>query len=106
MPRITYTTPSGKSVEVEVENGLSVMEGAVDNCIDGIVAECGGACACATCHCYVDREWVERLPDMDEMEDSMLDSATDRRRSSRLSCQLAVTDQLDGLKVVIADNDQ
>ena len=106
MPRITYITPDGESVEVEVQSGLSVMEGAVDNSIDGIVAECGGACACATCHCYVDNDWIDRLPEIDDMEDSMLDSVLDRKRSSRLSCQLEVSDQLDGLKVLVADNDQ
>ncbi len=105
MPKITYVTLDGARHEVEVENGYSVMEGAINNDIAGIVAECGGACACATCHGYVDEAWLEKLPGMDDMEDSMLDAAFERRANSRLTCQLEVNDSLDGLVVHVADNE-
>ncbi len=105
MPRVTYITPNGDRHEVEVEKGYSVMEGAIDNNIDGIVAECGGACACATCHSYIDAAWIEKLPEMDDMEDSMLDAAFDRKPNSRLTCQIELSDELDGLVVHVADND-
>ena len=105
MATITYITPDGARHDVEVDNGYSVMEGAVDNNIAGIVAECGGACACATCHSYVDEAWLDRLPAMDDMEDSMLDAAFERRDNSRLTCQIEVSDDLDGLVVQVADND-
>ena len=105
MPKITYVTSDGTRKDVDVENGYSVMEGAVNNNIDGIVAECGGACACATCHAYVDEAWLNRLPAMDDMEDAMLDSAMERRPNSRLSCQIEVTAELDGLVVTVADNE-
>ena len=81
------------------------MEVAVDNNIAGMVAECGGACACATCHAYVDAAWLEKLPAMDDMEDAMLDSALERRPNSRLSCQIEITDDLDGLVLTVADNE-
>ncbi len=105
MPKITYVTLDGARHEVEVENGYSVMEGAINNDIAGIVAECGGACACATCHGYVDEAWLEKLPGMDDMEDSMLDAAFERRANSRLTCQLEINDSLDGLVVHVADNE-
>jgi len=105
MPRIIYVQPDGTRREVEVETGFTVMEGAVNNDVDGIVAECGGACACATCHAYVDEAWLERLPEMDDMEDSMLDSAWERRHNSRLTCQIEITDALDGLLVHVAENE-
>ena len=105
MPKIIYVTSDGTRHETEVENGYSVMEGAINNNIDGIVAECGGACACATCHSYIDEQWLGRLPPMDDMEDSMLDAAYERKESSRLTCQIEVNDDLDGLVVNVADND-
>jgi len=105
MPKITYVTSDGNRHEVEVESGYSVMEGAINNDIDGIVAECGGACACATCHSYVDEAWLEKLPEMDDMEDSMLDAAFERKSNSRLSCQIEVSEALDGLVVYVAEND-
>ena len=73
MPTIHYITNDGEKHSVEVENGYSVMEGAINNNINGIVAECGGACACATCHAYIEEGWAEKLPPMDDMEDSMLE---------------------------------
>ncbi len=105
MPRITYLASDGERYEIDVETGSTVMEGAVDNSVPGIVAECGGACACATCHVYVDEAWVERLPPIEDMEDAMLDAAADRRGNSRLSCQLEVTPELEGLVVRVADNE-
>ncbi|MCH7833991.1 MAG: 2Fe-2S iron-sulfur cluster binding domain-containing protein [Proteobacteria bacterium] len=105
MPKISYITPDGTQHDVDVETGYSVMEGAINNDIQGIVAECGGACACATCHSYIDEAWLDKLPKMDDMEDSMLDAAFERKSNSRLTCQLEVTDEFDGLVVHVADND-
>ena len=105
MPKIIYQAQDGTRQEVEVENGYSVMEGAINNNIDGIVAECGGACACATCHSYVDEAWIEKLNEMDDMEDSMLDAAFDRKANSRLTCQIEVSDKLDGLVIHVAENE-
>jgi len=105
MPKVIYITPNGERHEVEVEKGYSVMEGAINNNIDGIVAECGGACACATCHSYIDEAWIDKMPAMDDMEDSMLDAAYDRRTNSRLTCQLEMKDEWDGLIVHVGEND-
>jgi 2Fe-2S ferredoxin len=105
MPKIIYITPDGIRHEAEVEKGYSVMEGAINNEIEGIVAECGGACACATCHSYIDEAWLDKLPEMDDMEDSMLDAAFERKSNSRLTCQIEVSDALDGLVVHVAEND-
>jgi ferredoxin, 2Fe-2S len=100
MAKITYVEHGGKEHVVEVANGLTVMEGARDNGIPGIEADCGGACACSTCHVYVDPAWVDKLPKKDSMEEDMLDFAwkPDPVRS-RLTCQLKVSDALDGLRV-------
>jgi ferredoxin, 2Fe-2S len=100
MAKITYITFHGKSYTVDVANGMTVMEGARDNGIPGIDADCGGACACATCHVYVDSAWVDKLPPKDTSEENMLDFAfnPDIVRS-RLTCQLRVGDHLDGLIV-------
>ena len=105
MPKIIYITPDGIRHEAEVEKGYSVMEGAINNEIEGIVAECGGACACATCHSYIDEAWLDKLPEMDYMEDSMLDAAFERKSNSRLTCQIEVSEALDGLVVHVAEND-
>ncbi len=105
MPKVTYITPQGVRHDVDLENGYTVMEGAINNNIEGIVAECGGACACATCHSYIDEAWLPRLPEMDDMEDSMLDAAFDRRSNSRLTCQIEMNDDLDGLMVYVAENE-
>lgn len=100
MAKITYIEHSGKEHVVEVASGLTVMEGARDNNIPGIEADCGGACACSTCHVYVDAAWVEKLPVKDDMETDMLDFAYEpNETSSRLTCQVKVTDDLDGLIV-------
>lgn len=100
MAKITYVEFNGKEHVVEVAAGLTVMEGARDNGIPGIEADCGGACACSTCHVYVAPEWVEKLPEKDPMEEDMLDFAYEPDPArSRLTCQIKVSDALDGLKV-------
>ena len=99
MAKITYIEFNGAEHVVDVKNGLSVMEGAVKNNIPGIDADCGGACACATCHVYVDENWVDKTGSQSAMEESMLDFAENVEPNSRLSCQIKVTDDLDGLVV-------
>ena len=99
MPKITYIEHNGKIHAVEVLNGLSVMEGAVQNNIPGIDADCGGSCACATCHVYVDEKWFSKLPNKEDAEEDMLDMAFEPNKSSRLTCQITVIDDLDGLVV-------
>ena len=99
MPKITYIEHNGKIHAVEVLNGLSVMEGAVQNNIPGIDADCGGSCACATCHVYVDEKWFYKLPNKENAEEDMLDMAFEPNKFSRLTCQITVTDDLDGLVV-------
>jgi ferredoxin, 2Fe-2S len=100
MAKITYIEFNGTPHEVEVPAGLTVMEGARDNNVPGIEADCGGACACSTCHVYVDAAWVDRLPPKEAMEEDMLDFAWEPDpEKSRLTCQLRVTDELDGLVV-------
>ncbi|WP_439560204.1 2Fe-2S iron-sulfur cluster-binding protein [Roseinatronobacter sp.] len=104
MARITYVEFNGTEHVVDVAAGLTVMEGARDNGIPGIEADCGGACACSTCHVYIAPDWVEKLPPKDPMEEDMLDFAfqPDAQRS-RLTCQVKVTDDLDGLKVFMPE---
>jgi 2Fe-2S ferredoxin len=99
MPKITYIDNLGNSKTIEVEKGLSVMEGAIQNDIPGIDADCGGSMACATCHVYVDEKWLDKLIKVDEAEVDMIDMAFEPKKNSRLSCQLIVTDELDGLTV-------
>ena len=99
MPKITYIENNGKSHQIEISNGLSVMEGAVQNNIPGIDADCGGSCACATCHVYVEEKWFNKLPKKEDGEEDMLDMAFEPKKNSRLSCQLMVSDQIDGLVV-------
>ncbi|MDG1449184.1 MAG: 2Fe-2S iron-sulfur cluster-binding protein [Ascidiaceihabitans sp.] len=100
MAKITYIEHSGKEHVVEVANGMTVMEGARDNNIPGIEADCGGACACSTCHVYVDASWVEKVPAKDDMETDMLDFAYEPdEKLSRLTCQMKITADLDGLIV-------
>ena len=99
MPKITYIEHNGKSHTLEVANGLTVMEGAIQNNIPGIDADCGGSCACATCHVYVDKKWFNKLPNKESAEEDMLDMAFEPKSSSRLSCQLTVSNELDGLVV-------
>ena len=103
MAKITYIQPDGSSQTVDATAGMTVMETAKKHMIDGIEAECGGACACATCHVYVDEAWRERTGGPSDMEEDMLDFAFDVRPESRLSCQIKVTDALDGLIVRVPD---
>ena len=99
MPKINYINSEGNSKTVEVENGLSVMEGAIQNDIPGIDADCGGSMACATCHVYVEENWLNKLPKAEDAEIDMIDMAYEPKKYSRLSCQLIVTNELDGLTV-------
>ncbi len=101
MPTVIYVQPDGTREEIEVPVGYSVMEGATMNGVAGIEAECGGACSCSTCHVYVDPAWTNRLPAMEDLEDAMLDSAIERSETSRLTCQISVTEELDGLTVTV-----
>jgi 2Fe-2S ferredoxin len=103
MATITYVTHDGETHKVEAEPGSTVMEAAVRNMVPGIEAECGGACACATCHVYVDDAWREKVGGPSPMEEDMLDFAYDVAESSRLSCQIKVTDELDGLVVRVPE---
>ena len=99
MPKITYIEFGGAEHVIDVPEGNTVMEGARDNNIPGIDADCGGACACSTCHVYVDAAWVDKLPAIEAMEEDMLDFAWEKKDASRLSCQLKVTADLEGLVV-------
>ena len=99
MAKITYIENNGKSHTVEVAEGLTVMEGAVQNNIPGIDADCGGGMACATCHVYVKDEWFDKINKKSEGEDDMIDQAYDPKKSSRLSCQIQVSPEIDGLEV-------
>ena len=101
MAKITYITHDNKDHTIEVQNGLTVMEGAVQNDIPGIDADCGGGMACATCHVYVKEEWLDKLPSKEDGEEDMLDMAFEPKKNSRLSCQIVVSDDLDGLTVNI-----
>ena len=99
MAKITYVEHSGKLHTIQVQNGLTIMEGAVQNNIPGIDADCGGSMACATCHVYVKEEWFNKLPKKEDGEEDMLDMAYEPNKFSRLSCQLTVSDELEGLVV-------
>ena len=99
MPKITYKDNKGNSKTIKVENGLTVMEGAIQNDIPGIDADCGGSMACATCHVYVEETWLDKLPKAEEAEVDMIDMAYEPKKNSRLSCQLIVSDELEGLTV-------
>ena len=99
MAKIRYIEHNGKEHQIEVANGLSIMEGAIQNDIPGIDADCGGGMACATCHVYVKEDWFNKLPKKSEGEDDMLDQAYEPNSNSRLSCQIIVSDELNGLVV-------
>ena len=101
MPKITYITSDATAHTIDVQNGLTVMEGAVQNDIPGIDADCGGGMSCATCHVYVDENWLDKLPQKEDGEEDMLDMAFEPKKNSRLSCQIIVSDELDGLTVNI-----
>ena len=99
MTKVIYKDFKGNSKAIEVENGLSVMEGAIQNEIPGIDADCGGAMACATCHVYVKDEWLNKIPKAEDAEVDMIDMAYEPKKNSRLSCQIIVTDELNGIEV-------
>ena len=101
MAKITYNTHDSKIHTIDVQNGLTVMEGAVQNDIPGIDADCGGGMACATCHIYIKEDWWDKIPNKEDGEEDMLDMAYEPNKFSRLSCQIIVSDELDGLVVSI-----
>ena len=103
MPKITFIAFDETKYEVDVKEGTTVMEAAVKNGVPGIEAECGGACACATCHVYVDNAWMDKVGQPDAMEEDMLDFAQDANETSRLSCQIKMSDALDGIVVRIPE---
>ena len=104
MPMITFILHDGSEQEVHVTAGTTVMHAAVDNGITGILADCGGACSCATCHCYVDEAWQNKTGEPGEVESQMLDFVMDPQPNSRLSCQITTDDELDGLVVRLPEN--
>ena len=101
MAKINYITHDNQTHTIDVQNGLTVMEGAVQNDIPGIDADCGGGMACATCHVYIKEDWWDKLPNKEDGEEDMLDMAYEPNKFSRLSCQIIVSDELDGLEVSI-----
>src|SRR5690606_36223929 len=105
MPKLTVVDRSGNERTVEVGNGLTVMEAIRDNGFDELLALCGGCCSCATCHVHIDPAFADKLPKMTVDEDDLLDSSDDRDATSRLSCQVPFTDELDGMRVTIAKED-
>ncbi|MBO9482819.1 2Fe-2S iron-sulfur cluster-binding protein [Salinisphaera sp. G21_0] len=104
MPLIQFVTHDGNQYEADIDSGSTLMQGAVDNMIDGILAECGGACSCATCHCYIDEGWAEIVGPAEGMEQEMLDVVREPRETSRLSCQIVVTDEMDGMVVHLPES--
>ncbi len=105
MPKLIVTNREGETSDIEVEDGLTVMEAIRDNGFDELLALCGGCCSCATCHVHIDPEFAAKLPEMSEDEDDLLESSEHRNETSRLSCQVPLTAELDGLKVTIAAED-
>ena len=103
MPKITYKDYQGTSKTIEVDNGLSVMEGAIQKDIPGIDADCGGSMACATCHVYVEDKWFDKIPKAEDAENDMIDMAFEPKKNSRLSCQITVSDELEGLVVSLPE---
>jgi ferredoxin, 2Fe-2S len=99
MPKITFVQPDGSQQTIEATAGQSIMEAATASLVPGIVADCGGGCSCATCHVYVDESWAGKLPPADDIEQAMLEGAIDPNERSRLSCQLRISDALDGIVV-------
>jgi 2Fe-2S ferredoxin len=107
VPAVTYVSSDGERDEVELTPGTTVKDGALENGVEGIVAECGGNAMCATCHVYVDERWMEKLPERSDVEDELLDStACERTEASRLSCQIRMSDELDGLVVHLPEEQE
>ena len=103
MPRIVFTEPGGRRREIDAPLGITLMEAARQNGVQGVVAQCGGACACATCHVYIDPAWLAKLEPREDMEEGMLETAWEPRGNSRLSCQVHITADLDGLPVTVPE---
>jgi ferredoxin, 2Fe-2S len=101
MPRIVFIEPGGARREIDAAVGITLMEAARQHGVEGVVAQCGGACACATCHVYVDPTWAAKLEPREDMEEGMLENAWERRANSRLSCQIHVTADMDGMQVIV-----
>lgn len=101
MPKVVFIEPGGGRREIVAPIGITLMEAARQNGVHGVVAQCGGACACATCHVYVDPEWLVKLEPLEDMEQGMLETAWEPRSNSRLSCQIQITAELDGLRVTV-----
>jgi len=101
MTKITFIQPSGVDIEVEATPGTSLMQAAMDNMVDGILADCGGSCSCATCHCYIQDTYYDKLPEPSATAESMLDFVVEPQDNSRLSCQVIVTEELDGMVVTL-----
>ena len=101
MPKVTFIEHHGKRTEAQLESGISLMQGAIDNGISAIIAECGGFCSCATCHCYVDDNWDSIIGEMSETEEELIEYIVNAKQTSRLSCQIQITDELDGLEVML-----
>jgi 2Fe-2S ferredoxin len=104
MPSVKFISHSGEESEVHVAPGTTVMHAAVDNGVSGILADCGGACSCATCHCFVDEAWLAKVGEPDDVEAQMLDFVLDPQPNSRLSCQITVSDELDGLVILLPES--
>lgn len=104
MPSITFIDYLGNSQVVEAEIGESVMQTAVNNLVDGILAECGGSCACGTCHCFIDPDWQSKIPEVGSLEKDTIEHAVEATSTSRLSCQITVTEDLDGLVVRLPED--
>ncbi len=104
MPKVKFITADGSEKEIDAENNVSLMMNAINNGIDGIVAECGGACSCATCHVIVDPEWYGKLPEPQNLEKDMLEFASEPSETGRLCCQINMTDELDGLIVTVPES--
>ena len=106
MAKVTFMQADGSSIEADIEEGTSVMLGALTNNVPGIVGDCGGACSCATCHVYIGEDWREKVGEADEFEEGMLEFAENRKDASRLCCQITVTEELDGLSVQVPSSGQ
>lgn len=104
MPKVVYIKPDRSRVEVHVESGSNVMQGAIDNMVEGILGDCGGTCSCGTCHCYVDPDWLGKTGEPGEMESDLLECAVSPNERSRLSCQIVIDETLDGLIVEIPES--
>ncbi len=104
MPTITLIAHTGETHTVQVEEGTTVMEAAINNAVDGIIGECGGCCSCATCHCYIDSRWLDKIPVRGDLESEMLEFASSQAGpNSRLACQIEITEDLDGLVVTLPE---